>query len=69
MNTPDKTRISDYVRIKAIRSQVLARITGGKLAVYVNEKWISEKEFDKLYPPELRPLSKSLENPDKTKVL
>lgn len=67
--TLDSTRIRDYVMIKSIRSQVLCRLTGGKFCYYVDGNWISEKEFDKMYPPELRPKSKSLENPDKTKVL
>ena len=67
--TLDNTRIQDFVRIKAIRSQVLCRLTGGKFCYYVDGTWISEKEFDELYPPDIRPKSKSLENPDKTKVI
>lgn len=68
-NIKDDTRIRDYVRTKEIRSQVLCSLTGGKFCYFVDGNWISEQEFNELYPPELRPLTKSLENPDKTKVI
>lgn len=69
MLTPlDRTRFSDYCRAKMIDLNTKAKITKHGMFRFVGGRWITQSEFLKNNPVEIRKTMRSLTNPDKTKV-
>lgn len=60
---PDKTRFRDYCNLVSFELNTPARIRGNVMERLVDDEWITQKEFEKIYPVALRSLSKSFENP------
>ena len=64
-NTP----VSDWLKAKAFRNNRLWSLQGdGVMRTEVNGKWITAREFDKLYPvKKVIHFYSAKENPDRTK--